>query len=346
VTKTTEGQRSILFDLLGLPLAVLLPVSPLWAEEAGQGGSQREGQGREIGAITSVQGKVLMDHPDPDAPFQAKTTDNLQFNDVIETHGQSRTKMLLHSGSILTVGENSRVEIIEHEHDQASAERSVTVRLVQGSLRVFVGNAFATAGSKFEVQTPTASAVAHGGVFVVWVDKDTSGTANIGTSGSVEFTSGGQTARLAPGEYSHAAARSIPVPVALIEAKAHPVVHETIAATDLKESLRHEAPKDALREIGAPRAIGLGLGGVGVAGGAGGESPAGDQGKAPDQSAGVDAAQGGGQSASNTSPTQPKHQAGTPNPNRTPPSVHSGAADRLLRPHEGGPLRGEGRIRR
>jgi hypothetical protein len=340
VTKATEGQRSILFDLLGLPLAVLLSASPLWAAESGQGGSQRGEQGGEIGAITSVQGKVLMDHPDPDAPFQAKTTDNLQFNDVIETHGQSRTKMLLHSGSILTVGANSRVEIIEHRHDQARPERSVTVRLVQGGLRVFVGSAFAAAGSKFEVQTPTASAVAHGGTFVVWADKDTSGTANIGTSGAVEFTSGGQTARLAPGEYSHAAAGSIPVPVALIEAKAHPVVHETIAATDLKESLRHEAPKDALREIGAPRAIGLGLGGVGV------EGQAGDQGKAPDQSAGVDAAQGGGQSASNTSPTQQKHQAGTPNPNRTPPSVHSGAADRLLRPHEGGPLRGEGRIRR
>lgn len=339
MTKTEQRQRSILFDLLGFPLAVLLSASPLWAEEAGQGGSQRGGPGGEIGAITSVQGKVLVDHPDPDAPFQAKTTDNLQFNDVIETHGQSRTKMLLHSGSVLTVGENSRVEIIEHEHDPASPARSVTVRLVQGSLRALIGSGFATAGSKFEVRTPTASAVAHGGTFVVWVDKNISGTANIGTFGAVEFTSGGQTASLAPGEYTHAAAGSIPVLAALIEAMVHPVVRETIAATDLKESLRHEAPKDALREIGAPRAIGLGLGGVGV------EGQAGDQGKAPDQSAGVDAAQGGGESASSTAPTQPKHRAGTPNPNRTPPSVHSGAANRLLRPHEGVPLRGEGRIR-
>jgi hypothetical protein len=340
---TLEGQRSNLFKLGGLTLAVWLSVSFARAEESGRGGSQRGGQGGEIGAITSVQGKVLVDHPDPDAPFLAKTTDNLQFNDVIETHGQSRTRMLLHSEGVLTVGENSRVEIVEHEHDQARPERSVTVRLVQGSLRAFVGSAFATAGSKFEVRTPMASAIAHGGTFVVWVDKNTSGVANIGTSGAIEFTSGGQTARLAPGEYSHAPAGSIPVPAALIEAGAHPSVHQTIAATDLKESLRHEAPRDALREIGAPRAIGLGLGGVGVAGG---ESAAADQGKAPDQSAGVDAAQGGGESASSTSQTQPKHHAGTPNPNRTPPSVHSGAADRLLRPHESGPLRGEGRIRR
>jgi hypothetical protein len=115
------------------------------------------------------------------------------------------------------------------------------------------------------------------------------------------------------------------VPVALIQTGAHPTVHETIAATHLKENLRHEAPKDALREIGAPRAIGLGLGGEGVT-------------PSPTQSAGVDEAQGGGQNASNQNRIAPNHA-------RTPPAVHSGAADKRLRPHEGVPQRGEGRVR-
>lgn len=313
-----QRHRSILFGLLVFIPAVVLSASFAWAQEAGRS----EG----IGAISSVQGKVLMDHPDPDAPFQAKVTDNLQFNDVIETQGQSRTKVLLHSGSILTVGENSRIEIIEHQHDPARPERSVTVKLVQGSLRALVGNAFEAAGSKFEVQTPTGNAVAHGGVFVMWADKETSGAANIGTAGTIEFSSAGQTARLAPGEYSHAAKGSMPVPVALIQTGAHPAVHETIAATHLKESLRHEAPKDALREIGAPRAIGLGLGGAGAVG------------QPQTESAGVDEAQGGGQSASNQNRIAPNHA-------RTPPSVHSGSSSKLLRPHEGVPQRGEGRIR-
>src|SRR6185436_20657947 len=105
----------------------------------------------------------------------------------------------------LTVGENSRIEIVEHQHDAAHPEPSVTVKLVKGSLRVLVGSAFASPGAKFEVQTPGGRALAHGGTFVMWADKETSGVANIGTSGAVEFTSAGQTARLAPGEYTHAA---------------------------------------------------------------------------------------------------------------------------------------------
>lgn len=318
--------QSILFGFCGGLLGLFLcSTSPGWAQKSGR----TEG----IGAVSSVQGKVLMDHPDPEAPFQAKVADSLQHHDVIETQEQSRTKVLLQSGGILTVGPNSRLEIIEHDHDPARPERSVTIKLVRGSLRALVGNAFDAAGSKFEVQTPTASAVAHSGVFVIWVDKETTGTANIGTSGSVEFTSGGQTTRLAPGEYSHLAKGGIPVPAALIEAGAHASVHETIAATHLKENVRHEAPKDALREIGAPRAIGLGLGGDQV----------GDVAKSQEGSSGVDQAQGGGENANSLS--RPQHQSATTNHNRTPPSVHSGSSQRLLQPHDAAPIRGQGRIR-
>jgi hypothetical protein len=330
MTTRHEWHHRVLFVLMGGLLALWgwalsPPAAFVWAQEAGR----TEG----IGAVSSVQGKVLMDHPDPDAPFQAKVTDRLQHHDVIETQEQSRTKVVLQSGSILTVGQNSRIEIIEHDHDPARPERSVTVKLVRGSLRAFVGNAFEAAGSKFEVQTPTGNAVAHSGVFVMWVDKDTTGTANIGTSGAVEFTSGGQTARLAPGEYSHSTKGGMPVPAALIQTAAHPSVHETIAATHLKENVRHEAPKDALREIGAPRAIGLGLGGDQV----------GDLTKTQNQSSGVDQAQGGGENANSV--TQQKQQSSITNHNRTPPSVHSRSSERLLRPNEAAPLRGQDRIR-
>jgi hypothetical protein len=271
-----------------------------------------------------------VDHPDPDPSFQAKATDDLQHHDVIETRDESRTKFVLQSGGILTIGPNSRIEIIEHDHDAARPERSVSVKLMQGSLRALVGPGFEAAGSKFEVQTPTATAVAHGGQFVIWVDKDTTGTANIGTAGAVEFTAGGETVRVAPGEFTHAAKDGHPVPAALVQGASHPSVQETIAATHLKETLRHEAPKSALNELGAPRAIGLGLGG----------EQAGDLAKPQDQSAGVDEAQGGGQS-----PESVKHAPSITNHNRTPPSVHSRSSERLLRPHDAAPLRGQDRIR-
>lgn len=337
---------------MGLPRRILLSAvaaalwggaSPAWAAPDGERkdgppASAAARQAAGIGAITSVQGKVTMDHPDPEAPFDAKTSEPLQFQDVIETHGQSKTKVLLHSGGVLTVGENSRIEIVEHDHEVGRPERSVTVRLVQGSLRALVGNDFASPGSKFEIQTPTASAQAQGGLFVVWTDREGSGAANIGPAGSVDFTSAGQTARLAPGEYSQAPAGAVPSPVARVEATPHPLVNATIAATHLRESPRHEAPRDTLQAIGMPRALGLGLGGADVGGAAAAQGAA-DQG-----SAGVDEAQGGGQSASNKAGPV-KHPPVTPNHGRTPPSVHSGSSGKLLRPHEGAPLRGQDRVR-
>lgn len=286
-----------------------------------------------IGAITSVQGRVTMDHPDPEAPFQARTAEPLQFQDVIETDDASKTKVLLHSGGVLTVGENSRIEIVEHDHEQGRAERSVTIKLVRGSLRALVGADFASPGSKFEVQAPTATAQSHGGLFVVWAEKDRSGAANIGSAGGLDFIAGGQLARLEPGDYSQAAGGAIPSAPARIEAALHPVVNASIAGTHLRESPRHEAAKDTLREIGMPRALGLGLGGDQVGG-----APEG----AADQSAGVDEAQGGGQTKSQA---ESKLRNTITNHNHTPPSVHSRSSERLLRPHEGVLPRGGDRIR-
>ena len=321
--------------LVGWSLAALLtvtvPRAPVWA------GEPSPSTGKGIGAITSVQGKVLMDHPDPAAPFPASTKEGLQQNDVLQTHEQGRTKVLLDGGNLLTLGENSRVELLDHRHDPARSQSVTTVRLTQGSLRAMVGSAHTTAGATFEVQTPTSRVVAHGGTLVVWTDGELSGAANIGTTGTVEFTAGGRTARLGPGEFTHAAKGAPPASVALLAAGAHPRMQDAIGATTFKESLKHEAPKDALRDIGAPRALGLGLGGA----------PAGqgqDLAASKDGSAGVDAAQGGGQSPSNKIQSL-HHQPVTHARPQTPPSVHSGASNRLLQPQESGPIRGEGRVR-
>lgn len=288
-----------------------------------------------IGAITSVQGRVSMDHPDPDGPFQPTVKESLQASDVIETHGQSKTKALLHSGSLLTLGEHSRIEIVHHAHDEEQGRRVVTVRLVRGSLRAVVGSAFATEGSKFEVLMPGATVVAQGGVFVLWVEGDENGVANIGAAGTVAFTSGGHTLTLGPGQFTHARADAAPVPAAVIETAAGAGVRAAIDGTHLKESLRHEAPKDAIQEIGPPRAIGLGLGGVGegTAAAAGGDATSG----------GVDQAQGGGQSPSNSAQQTQRaiqhHRPAVTHHGITPPSVHSGASNNLLG------QRGQGRTR-
>lgn len=332
----TNVRRSILVGWsLAAALTFVLFLSPVWAEDPAPA------TGKGIGAITSVQGKVMMDHPDPAAPFQATTKESLQQNDVIQTHEQGRTKVLLEGGNLLTLGENSRVELLDHRHDPAQAQAATTVRLTQGSLRAMVGSAH-TAGATFEVQTPTSRVVARGGTLVVWADGTLSGAANIGRTGTVEFIADGQTSRLEPGQYSHTEGGRPPVPPAAIEAGTHRRVQDAIGATRVKESLRHEAPKDALRDIGAPRALGLGLGGAQV-------GPGQDLTASKDGSAGVDQAQGGGDSGntakSSTTAGQPRHNTMTHARAQTPPSVHSGTSNRLLRPDDRGPIRGEGRVR-
>jgi len=289
-----------------------------------------------IGAITSVQGKVSLDHPDPDGPFQPTVKESLQASDAIETHGQSKTKALLHNGSLLTLGEHSRIEIVHHAHDEERGRRVVTVRLVRGSLRAVVGSAFATEGSKFEVLMPGATVVARGGAFVLWVEGGENGVANIGAAGAVAFTSGGQTVALGPGQFTHARADAVPAPAAVIETADGAGVRAAIDGTHLKESLRHEAPKDAIQEIGAPRAIGLGLGGAG-------EGTAATPGGGDATSGGVDQAQGGGNSPSNSAQQTyhaiQHHRPAVTHHGVTPPSVHSGASNNLLG------QRGQGRVR-
>lgn len=143
-------------------------------------------------------------------------------------------------------------------------------------------------------------------------------------------------APLAPGESTHAAKSAPPASATLLAAGAHARMQDAIGATHFKESLKHEAPKDALRDIGAPRALGLGLGGA-----AAGQ----DLTASKDGSAGVDEAQGGGQSSSNAKGPSLSRHAEVPPHHQTPPSVHSGASSKILRPEEGGRIRGEGRIR-
>lgn len=164
-----------------------------------------------IGVITAVQGQVTMAHPQAERAVPAKIDDNVLFKDIIETQSESRTKALFDDDTLLTVGEHSRVEITEHIYDPSQNRRSLVVKLVRGKLRALISKVFDGSGSKFEIHTPTAVAAARGTYFVVWVEGELSGVVNIGTSGRVDFTSGGQTVSLAPGQFSVAPAGATPM---------------------------------------------------------------------------------------------------------------------------------------
>jgi len=189
-------------------VAIGLAVSTTWAK-----GDAEDG----IGIFTAVQGQVTVAHPKVATIVPVKLQDAVLFKDIIETQNESRTKALFEDDSLLTVGENSRIEITEHIYDPNQNKRSMVVKLVQGRLRALVSKIFTGSGSKFEIHTPTAVAAARGTYFVVWFENGTSGVVNIGNSGIVDFTSEGKRVSVKPGEYSFAALGEAPVQAAVLD---------------------------------------------------------------------------------------------------------------------------------
>ncbi|NOT22317.1 MAG: hypothetical protein HOP22_06275 [Nitrospiraceae bacterium] len=184
--------------------ALMLSPSIVFAEESASGG---------IGVYTAVMGKVSVTHSGEARVFPVKLHDEVLFKDVIQTDKESRTKAFFQDDSVLTVGENSRVEITEYIYNPEANVRRSVVRVVQGQVRALVSKVFKSNGSRFEVHTPSAVAAARGTYFSVWHENGQSGIINIGESGRVDFTSGGVTVAVDPGQFSmaeHGMAPSIP----------------------------------------------------------------------------------------------------------------------------------------
>jgi hypothetical protein len=170
--------------------------------------------GAGIGFYTAVSGRVSVMHPHQDHVIPVTLHDQVLFKDVIQTQSESRTKAFFQDDSILTVGENSRVEINEYIYKPEDNVRKAVVKLLEGQVRALVSKVFKANGSRFEVHTPSAVAAARGTYFTVWVENGQSGIINIGETGRVDFTSGGTTVAVDPGYFSVASngeAPSVPM---------------------------------------------------------------------------------------------------------------------------------------
>jgi hypothetical protein len=163
-----------------------------------------------IGMYTAVSGRVTVTHSGDAQVLPVKLHDQVLFKDVIETLNESRTKAFFEDDSMLTVGENSRVEINEYVYQPEHNIRRAIVKLMQGQVRALVSKIFKANGSKFEVHTPSAVAAARGTYFTVWYENGQSGIINIGEKGRVDFTSGGSTVAVDPGSFSIAQAGGVP----------------------------------------------------------------------------------------------------------------------------------------
>jgi len=117
-------------------LCLLLAVSPLWGEPAPD---QTAG---------SVKAMI------PDATRNAKpltVNETLQWNDLLQTNAKGRVRAGLTDGSILSLGSNSQLRVVQHD---ATAQQT-TLDLDYGKLRNQVVK-ITQPGGKYEVRTPNA----------------------------------------------------------------------------------------------------------------------------------------------------------------------------------------------
>jgi hypothetical protein len=199
-----------------------------------------------IGVFTTVKGAVAVQHSGAARPHRAKYQDNVILKDVIETDLSAYAKALLEDDTLLSVAENSRVEITEHLYNPVANFRSTIVHLAEGTVRALVGGVFKAPGSRFEVHTSTAIAAARGTYFIVWLEGDrTTGMANIGEKGDVAFTAGGEMVVVKPGYYSIAIDGGAPIPPAAISLQI-PQLHRVVEATGMKDSANAESTKTVL----------------------------------------------------------------------------------------------------
>lgn len=119
---------------------------------------------QEAGTIASLKGKVIIQRDS--AESEAKINDKIYLHDTIETKADSRVKILFSDDSLLSLAENSKMNIKEYLYEKDGKKGASVINLMEGKLKSITGKA------SFEVHTPTAVAASRGTYFFSWVFKE------------------------------------------------------------------------------------------------------------------------------------------------------------------------------
>ncbi len=223
-------QRPVLWRHLwhAAGVVVLLAIADIgWAQQGSDA----------VGEVIAVQGAATVTRGGESAPANPKIRQPLFMHDRIETGEQSAVKALFRDDSLLTLGERTRLDLADYVYDADRQIRRVTLVLEHGMVRALVGQAFADPMSVFSIRAGSATVTARTTYFVVWIDQEGTGVANIGTAGMVQLIVGGRGMTVKPGHFSFAPAGQFPRIPQPVAGTATSSVSRAIAATDVKEDV-------------------------------------------------------------------------------------------------------------
>lgn len=112
-------------------------------------------------------------------PIQQK--DSVQWNDTFRSDARGRVRISLHDGSVLSMGSNSELQVVQHD----ATSQQTQLQLLFGRVRSQV-KALVRSGSKYELTTPHAVIGVLGTDF--YVEADGASTKVIVYSGRVSIT--------------------------------------------------------------------------------------------------------------------------------------------------------------
>ncbi len=227
---------------------------------------------REVaGIVLAVQGTVMMQPATMTSPVSLHQFDEIGPLSILDSQVGSRCKVLYADDSLLTLGDNSRLEVVEQSYEPGSDQRAFVAHLNRGSVRALVARQFEGGNSTFEIDAGTSAVTARGTYFVTWVNgkppagkrpveegmemEGASGVANIGRTGNVAFTSGGATVLVLPGQFSIALPGAPPSTPSSIQTHILPVA-SAISGTNLPDAPKKESPREALAAAGIGEAAG------------------------------------------------------------------------------------------
>lgn len=190
-----------------------------------------------VGEVIVVQGAATVTRGGESVQVNPKIRQPLFIHDRIDTGEQSVLKALFRDDSLLTLGEQTRLDLADYAYDADRQIRRVTLVLEHGMVRALVGRAVTGPTSMFSIQAGSATIAVRTTYVVVWIDQEGTGVANIGTAGLVRFTAGGQSIAVKPGHFSIAPAGQPPRIARPSTGTVPASVSHAIVATDVKEDV-------------------------------------------------------------------------------------------------------------
>ena len=91
------------------------------------------------------------------------------YGDTLVTGPKSTTKVLFDDNTILSVSENTELQITDYIYDRRKAKRTTVFTMALGRVKALVADFYAATDSRFEIHTPSAVAAARGTGMVVWI---------------------------------------------------------------------------------------------------------------------------------------------------------------------------------